>query len=556
MILLSMDEKKTGKKRIILIILAVLLVAGGLGGYFFYRAKQTEEQSKKTATETVTIEKKTIVSSVSGTGTVSANQTQDVVTDLAGYKVLSVDVAVGDMVSPGDVICVLDVSDVSEQRSDIAKDRSETIADMEEQDADYQEQLTNNKKDRKERLAEARERFTTAKKEYKDAKTDYENYKAEYDLEVERSNNAKLQASLWAASASLAAAQNQNTTTTTTVTMGSGSLTSTYQVPVVSVPASGYTIDSSVKNDVELASMQTTLEQKRLTMNSAETTMNSAEAQVKAIKAENDDAIEDAKENYDDTQSDLIEQYDDTISDLDETIGKAVVYADLAGAVTELNVEAGRTLNSSVVAKIEGMGDYYVTASVDEYDVADVKVGMSVVMKTDATRDEELHGVVTYVAVKASEATGAGSAISDLSGLAGSDLSAFTGGGSGNDATYEVHIALDAQNERLRLGMNVQVSIITEEADEVLSVPYEAIRTRDDGSRYIVVSTAETNAEGTVYTDENTKEINVEVGLEGSYYSQILSDEIKEGMTVILPEDTSTNSVDELLDMVGNAGGV
>ena len=102
--------------------------------------------------------------------------------------------------------------------------------------------------------------------------------------------------------------------------------------------------------------------------------------------------------------------------------------------------------------------------------------------------------------------------------------------------------------------MNVLVSIITEKAEDVLSVPYEAIRTREDGSRYILVETGEEPDEET--GEIPTREIDVNVGLEGSYYSQIISDEVKEGMTVVLPEDDSGTSVDELLDMVGNAGGV
>ena len=57
-------------------------------------------------------------------------------------------------------------------------------------------------------------------------------------------------------------------------------------------------------------------------------------------------------------------------------------------------------------------------------------------------------------------------------------------------------------------------------------------------------------------TITKTKEIDVEVGLEGSYYSEIKSSKLKEGMKVVIPSDSSDQSVDELLNMVGNAGGV
>nr|MCR4673517.1 hypothetical protein [Lachnospiraceae bacterium] len=63
-----------------------------------------------------------------------------------------------------------------------------------------------------------------------------------------------------------------------------------------------------------------------------------------------------------------------------------------------------------------------------------------------------------------------------------------------------------------------------------------------------------TDEEGNVIT--KTKEVDVTTGLEGSYYTEISSPDIKEGMQVVVPTDDANQSVDELLNMVGNAGGV
>ena len=46
------------------------------------------------------------------------------------------------------------------------------------------------------------------------------------------------------------------------------------------------------------------------------------------------------------------------------------------------------------------------------------------------------------------------------------------------------------------------------------------------------------------------------VGLQGSYYYEITGPDIKEGLQVVVPDDDKSQSMDELLNMVGNAGGV
>ena len=105
--------------------------------------------------------------------------------------------------------------------------------------------------------------------------------------------------------------------------------------------------------------------------------------------------------------------------------------------------------------------------------------------------------------------------------------------------------------------MNVKVSIITQSAENVLAVPYGAIQTREDGSTYIEVIDEEKSVpdeKGNV--TQVTKELDVTVGLQGSYYYEIQGPDIKEGLQVVIPDDDSSQSMDELLNMVGNAGGV
>jgi hypothetical protein len=52
------------------------------------------------------------------------------------------------------------------------------------------------------------------------------------------------------------------------------------------------------------------------------------------------------------------------------------------------------------------------------------------------------------------------------------------------------------------------------------------------------------------------EEIDVNVGIEGSYYTEISSDKIKENMYVVVPEIETNNTIKELIQMMGAGAGV
>ena len=52
------------------------------------------------------------------------------------------------------------------------------------------------------------------------------------------------------------------------------------------------------------------------------------------------------------------------------------------------------------------------------------------------------------------------------------------------------------------------------------------------------------------------EELDVEVGLEGTYYVEIKSDKLTEGMRVILPEIDTSNSIESLIEAMGADVGV
>ena len=92
------------------------------------------------------------------------------------------------------------------------------------------------------------------------------------------------------------------------------------------------------------------------------------------------------------------------------------------------------------------------------------------------------------------------------------------------------------------------MSIITDSREDVWTVPIEAIHEKDDGSKYIEILKNEQTGE--------KEELKVETGFESSYYIEINSDKIKEGMKVVMPDVEADNSVETLIEMMGADAGI
>lgn len=269
------------------------------------------------------------------------------------------------------------------------------------------------------------------------------------------------------------------------------------------------------------------------------------------------------------------------IAQMQKQIDNAVVKSPVSGTVTAIGVHAGDVYTGSTIVRIENCQSFEIEAFIDEYDIADVQKGMDVKIKTNATRDEVLNGKVTYVAISSASLSSG----MDLSALAGG-MSSYTGvaASTGGTATYKIKIDINTPNDRLRAGMNARLSIITSKADDVLSVPYESVFVRDDGTNYIKVVKPDYDIDGNIAkTDEkyqkitgkainvdgsSTKkvlsdsiedyieEIDVNAGIEGTYYIEISSDKISEGMYVIVPKADSDNSLTQLFEMMGADAGI
>ena len=545
-----MDEfrKRQRKKKMRIGIALVLVIVILVGAIYIKRSKK---ESVDAEVKTEKLEKRTIVNSVSGSGKVEAVNSEEVTAGMAGTTIDSIEVQVGDHVEAGQTIAVMDTSSLSSQ----VKSLNDEIKDLEKQKADAEK----SKKEAEDKAA--------ADAQAAQVQAAQDAYAREVAAQAQKeANEAEKKQTLSALTAQYNALNTQYTADNEKLQ----SMQATYQEKLQDGADDGADAGADGKKgwketDADAMAYYALILQQQGTVTTELTQLQNLQTSMKAVEnADTSVSIPavsspqlslpatgqlnnmNVATGYDSAISTLKEQ----VKSLNRQIANGTIKARTSGTVTEVNAKAGDTYLGTPIASVEGIETLMLTAEVDEYDIPDVSVGMPVKIKTDATRDEELEGEVSFVALKASGSSSSSSlgAMSSLTG--GADMSGFTAASS--DATYTVHIALKKQNERLRIGMNAKISIITDSVKDAWSVPLESVQTDEDGREYIEVE-EEKKVDGRKTTTK--RKIPVITGIEGTYYIQIMSDELKEGMDVIVPE-SQDNSMEELMNMMGSDAGI
>lgn len=486
------EKKKKGKKPLIIILILAAAFAAAL---FFMLGNRKEETESDIETAKVT--RRTVVKSVAANGTLVSTDSHEVTAPgMLAQKILSVSVEPGDRVSAGDTICTFDTSGMESQKADLKAQIAEAQKNKADRQARAAADAAKSEEERKASIASAESSLKQAQEALDQAKTDEAQAESQYDSYIAGGGN---------------------------------------------------------ENDAAATVLSAVLAGRKAAVTAAQATVNTLTDRLASLQAPADTSNI-LLDTYYATMDTMIQTLTDSVAAIDARIAAAAITAPADGLVTEVSAKAGETYTGGTLALIELDSSLMVEAEVGEYDIPDVTTGMRAVIKTEATRDEELSGTVTYVAPKPESSSTSG--LSGLTGLlSGSnsiDMSSLTGASSG--AEYPVKISLDSMNDRLRLGMNARVSIVTEEAKDVLTVPYDAVQEDDDGNSFVEVPvrTKDRHGKETV----STKRVSVTKGLEGTYYIELTSDTLKEGDEVVVPKSDTGDSVDDILNIMGSGAGL
>jgi HlyD family secretion protein len=293
----------------------------------------------------------------------------------------------------------------------------------------------------------------------------------------------------------------------------------TVNYPVKSIQAE---LGNVVKAGDVLASLDTDslvkdIEQARYSANAAAAT---ATIQLENARS----AYESAKLSFDlgeISQSDLIRAQNDvksaeanaanksaqsTLSKLQSQLQDSIIKAPINGTVTMVNATVG-TPASGILFVIEDTNDLKVVTGIKEFDVATVKVGQLVTIKTEGTGDKVLNGIVLSIAPAAlKSATGQTVASSDVE--------------------FETVVSMVDKDPALKIGMNARMSIVLAEKQNVYAVPYDAVVAKTDGTDVVFVA----DKQGSNYT---AREVPVKTGIETDFYVEISGTDLKDGLFII-----------------------
>lgn len=227
-------------------------------------------------------------------------------------------------------------------------------------------------------------------------------------------------------------------------------------------------------------------------------------------------------------QNDLTEAY--------EELAKYTIKAPVAGAVAGLSIKRGDTLSSGTTVATIVSDQKVAVISLNEVDVAKVKVGNKVTLSFDAIEDLEISGTVVDV---------------DMIGSTTQSV-----------VTYDVHIAFDTQDERILPGMSVTADIITDAKVDVLVIDNGAIESQGDiyyVNKFDKTYTETEMTEGIVSSTAPTA-TQVEIGLAGDTQTEIISG-LSEGDQVVVRTSTnssssaSSSSTSSAASLFGTGGG-
>jgi HlyD family secretion protein len=217
-----------------------------------------------------------------------------------------------------------------------------------------------------------------------------------------------------------------------------------------------------------------------------------AEAQLQQVRAGPTEAEREA------TQS-QIEQAQVQLDRAEVAYNRTILEAPFDGVITAVNAEIGSLAAPGLtVIELMDVSPLGLTVQVDEIDIDLVEIGLPTRVTLDALPNLQFPATVISIAP--------------------------IGTPSGGIVSYDVDIALDGDDPRVRVGMTADASIVIEETQDVLVVPNLYIRRdRTTGQSFVNV----------LRGDDTVEEVEVEIGIQGRETSEVISG-IEEGALVAI----------------------
>lgn len=173
--------------------------------------------------------------------------------------------------------------------------------------------------------------------------------------------------------------------------------------------------------------------------------------------AEYNQQLQDLNDSYADAQAE--------VNKAQQALNETVVVSDVSGTVVEVNNDIDpSSKNSQTLVHVATEGQLQIKGTLTEYDLANIKTGQNVKIKSKVYPDQEWTGTISYVSNYPNQ----------------SDDSTGTGGSSSSSgsASYDYKVDLTGDISNLQQGFTVSVEIVNENKNKL--VPVDAVVNEGD----------------------------------------------------------------------------
>ena len=265
----------------------------------------------------------------------------------------------------------------------------------------------------------------------------------------------------------------------------------------------GYTDEDIAQADAEVAVAQANLETAQANWGNLKNGTSDAATQL--AEATLADAQREWERVKNGPSADDIAAAQAAVDAAQASLDHAKLLAPFAGTITEVNVKTGDLVSSGDTAfRIDDLDSIYVDLQISEVDLDSLKVGQQAILEFDAIPEEQYTGEVTEIGMIGTNSQGV--------------------------VNYPVTVRILNADENIRPGMTASATITTDKVDNVLTVPNRAIHA-SNGQRTVTI----------LYEGQQIS-IPVTVGLVNDTMSEVTSDQLREGDTVVIGGSTSTKT--------------
>ena len=508
------------KKTVIIVVISALALGGGI---IYVKGKvlgNKEETAYEEFQGTVKLEKGDINESIMVSGNVKSGEVSNVSSTIVA-KVKAVNVKVGDIVKAGDVICILDDSDIVKEIENKKKAISEEKQVLQENYNKLLSQLntlkstqSQNNQNLSKAIELAKSNLDKLNLELSNSEATLNNIKNTYNGVIDNlkskqnefnnaQNNKKRYYEEWIRSGGNSESEEYKNyiESSNELEKKKEELEEAKGIYDFDNITSKYNEALSIYNE-KVASRDNAKSQYDEAISNRNTSLNGDKTELESLQASANEAYK------------QIQKLDNNeeLKELQEKLNSTVLKAETSGKITELKVNVG-SMTEGAVATIQSTDNLILSINIPEYDIQKVATGMRAIITSDTLKDK-VEGELVRISPVANS------------------------GDSGSGFSAEIVIE---NGQGMFIGTNAKAEIIISGKKNVILAPIDSVKDID-GNASLFIKEA----------DGSFKEVPVTIGAKNDYYVEVSGSQIREGMEIKAIVENGESNDTMVIDEGGN----